>query len=111
MSNLLMMKNTLITFLSCAISLSTLAQTPTMGPDTIKFRPGYHPEFTIKANQPLCFLDGKKIAVDSLSFINPHHIESIEIVKGLTAKDRYGEAGKNGAILITLKDIARIKRE
>lgn len=56
----------------------------------------------IKINEPLIILDGKTIkgTVDSIS---PETIESITILKGISAIDKYGEEGKNGVLIITSK--------
>jgi bla regulator protein BlaR1 len=42
-----------------------------------------------------------------LNVINPRSIESIDIIKGLEAQQKYGDEGKNGVVLITLKEAAR----
>jgi hypothetical protein len=41
--------------------------------------------------------------VKSLESINPDDIESIEVLKNESAITRFGEAGKNGVIIVTLK--------
>lgn len=55
---------------------------------------------------PLYYLKTKDGLKESLSFenINPNDIESIEVLKGETATIKFGEKGKNGVIIITLKD-------
>lgn len=45
----------------------------------------------------------KKIDQKQLSEINPNDIESISVLKDKSATDLFGEDGKNGVILITLK--------
>jgi Spy/CpxP family protein refolding chaperone len=47
--------------------------------------------------------DGLK-EFSSFENINPNDIESIEVLKGETATIKFGEKGKNGVIIITLKD-------
>src|SRR6478609_1738242 len=60
--------------------------------------------------QPLYVLDGKVISsqnvdrdsigsIVGLKSINPNEIESINVLKGVAAIERYGEAGKNGVIV------------
>jgi hypothetical protein len=41
--------------------------------------------------------------VEYIQTINPDAIESVNVLKGKTAEDKYGEKGKNGIIEITLK--------
>ena len=51
--------------------------------------------------EPLFFVDGKE--VESLNDINPDDIESISVLKDKSAIELYGEKGKNGVIIITMK--------
>jgi len=64
--------------------------------------------------QPLFVIDGvkkvisqepgeKKKDLDAALNISPSDIESISVLKGQDAIDKYGEEGKNGVILITTK--------
>ena len=50
---------------------------------------------------PLFFVDGKEVA--GLQNISPETIESVSVLKGASAVNSFGEKGKNGAVLITLK--------
>jgi TonB family protein len=54
-------------------------------------------------NPPLIILDGKELPHDELKEIDPHEIESIEVLKEKSASDEYGEEGKYGVIKIKLK--------
>lgn len=54
-------------------------------------------------NQPLYIIDGQIHDGDKLKNINPKDIESISVLKDKSATDAYGEKGKNGVIVITLK--------
>ena len=60
---------------------------------------------TVKINpvseKPLYIVDG--MPVNSIDQINPNDIESISVLKDKSATALYGEKGKNGVILITLK--------
>ncbi len=70
-----------------------------------------HPSFTIKANggtyktkvQPLIIVDGKEDPNTNIKDIDPETIKSINVLKGESAANKYGEKGKNGVIEITLK--------
>ncbi len=55
-----------------------------------------------KKLEPLYFLDGKVFSGD-FDKISPDDIAHIEVIKGENAEAKYGELGKNGAILITTK--------
>ena len=60
---------------------------------------------TVKINpvseKPLYIVDG--MPVNNIDQINPNDIESISVLKDKSATALYGEKGKNGVILITLK--------
>jgi len=50
---------------------------------------------------PLFILDGKE--VPDIDDVNPENIEKIDVLKGESAIELYGEKGKNGVIVITSK--------
>ena len=50
---------------------------------------------------PLFVVDG--IAVEDISWINPHDVKSIDVLKDSSATSMYGVRGANGVILITTK--------
>jgi hypothetical protein len=57
-----------------------------------------------KENPLFIIIDGEKeTKVKSASDVNPNSIEKIEVLKGENAKEKYGEGGKNGVVIITLK--------
>lgn len=51
----------------------------------------------------LYFIDGKKSTKSELDKLNPNTIEKMEVLKGDKAIEKYGEKGKSGVILITIK--------
>ncbi|WP_372950168.1 TonB family protein [Mariniphaga sp.] len=53
---------------------------------------------------PLFILDGKEVA--NIDDVNPENIEKIDVLKGESATELYGEKGKNGVIVITSKQKA-----
>ena len=54
--------------------------------------------------QPLFVVDGRVIDPSAVpADFDPDQIVSIEIVKGRSALDTYGEPGKNGVVVITTK--------
>jgi beta-lactamase regulating signal transducer with metallopeptidase domain len=54
------------------------------------------------ANKPLVYIDGV-LSTKALDGIDPATIQSIEVLKGETARRLYGEGGANGVINIKLK--------
>ncbi|MEP6584577.1 MAG: N-acetylmuramoyl-L-alanine amidase [Ginsengibacter sp.] len=55
----------------------------------------------------LYLLDGKVITYKEARAIDPDEIQSINVLKGKEAKDKYGEKGKNGVVEIIKKDIEK----
>jgi TonB-dependent SusC/RagA subfamily outer membrane receptor len=55
-------------------------------------------------NNPLYIVDEKKISAKKAEKINPDDIESIDVLKGEHAIEKYGEEAKNGAVVIRLKE-------
>lgn len=51
----------------------------------------------------LTFVDGKETSDEDLKKIKPDMIESISVLRKKEITDKYGEKGKNGVVLITLK--------
>jgi len=56
----------------------------------------------LKKADPLLFLDGEKYDGE-IDDIDPENIESIEVLKDASSVSAYGEAGKNGVILVSTK--------
>jgi outer membrane receptor protein involved in Fe transport len=55
-------------------------------------------------NQPLIVIDGKIMEKGkNLNEIDPDGIESINVLKGKSAKEKYGNKGINGVIEIVTK--------
>jgi hypothetical protein len=54
--------------------------------------------------QPLFVIDGRVVPKDSLQSLNPARIEAIQVLKDSIAERSYGEKGKNGVVIIHLKD-------
>ena len=55
-------------------------------------------------NPPIVFVNGKKESSEILNTINANAIESFSIIKGQESIEKYGEEGKHGVILLTLKE-------
>ncbi len=60
-------------------------------------------------NQPLFVVDGKEISKSEMEKINPDQIEAISVLKNKEFTAKYGDKGKNGVVLITLKKSPAIK--
>ena len=52
----------------------------------------------------LFILDGKEISKDEMQKIDPNTIKSIEVFKDENAIEKYGKKGKNGVVVITIKE-------
>ena len=52
---------------------------------------------------PLYLVDGREVSWDSVRRMNPGEIESMNVLKPDAARAQYGEKGKNGVVLITLR--------
>ena len=59
--------------------------------------------FNTDTNSDGNFLEGATNASSRFSDLDPNSIESISILKGLSATTLYGSAGRNGVILVTTK--------
>lgn len=58
---------------------------------------------------PLLVVNGKEVPNEVLEALDPNKIESVTVLKGESAVDKYGEKGKNGAILVTLKPVLSVE--
>lgn len=56
-----------------------------------------------KGTKPLFILDGKEISKEAAEAIKPQNINTVNILKGKKAIDKYGQRGKGGVAEITLK--------
>ncbi len=55
------------------------------------------------SNSPLYVVDGVPLASGGIETINPHDIESIDILKDASSTAIYGSRGANGVVLVTTK--------
>ena len=61
-------------------------------------------DFSVQgANAPLYIVDGKEVTSSIMSALDVNKIESMTVLKDKSATELYGDKGKNGVILITLK--------
>ena len=54
-------------------------------------------------SKPLYLVDGKEVTEKNIAELKPDDVESINVLKELSATKKYGEKGKNGVIEIFLK--------
>jgi len=54
-------------------------------------------------NNPLYIIDGKITSAKKVVEIDPNNIESINVIKGKQATEKYGKKTKNGVVIIQLK--------
>lgn len=73
--------------------------------------PGAAPSIVIRggtsitqSNEPLYVVDGVP-QTDGLSFLDPMDIESVDVLKDVSATSIYGARGANGVVLVTTKKI------
>jgi TonB-dependent SusC/RagA subfamily outer membrane receptor len=60
--------------------------------------------------EPMYILDGVKLKKGEVSKINPDDIASMHVLKGDSAITKYGEAGRNGVVLIDSKKAEEKRR-
>ena len=80
---------------ACLLFLNSLAQQPTHNPTP--------------ANDPLVIVDSFKTSLKEL-VLAPDNIASIHVFKDTSATNRFGDAGKNGALLINTKPNTNLLR-
>lgn len=55
-------------------------------------------------NPPIFYIDGEEATEKEVEILEPSTIESISVLKGKAAKEKYGKKGKNGVVLIKMKE-------
>ncbi len=69
---------------------------------------GYTTHFNFRSDnndkEPLYYLNGEKVSKDQIKDLTPDEIESVNVLKGKAALDGYGKEGKNGVVVIQLKN-------
>ena len=56
------------------------------------------------SERPLFILDEKEISYEEMEKIDPNTIKSINVFKIEKAIEKYGEKGKNGVVVFTIKE-------
>jgi len=65
--------------------------------------------FDGSTNQQAGFTGGNQASTSRFLDLDPNNIDRIDVLKGLSAATLYGEAGRNGVILITTKNSSKSK--
>lgn len=63
------------------------------------------PDDKSKSNNPLIIIDGKQCTYNALEELSPNDIQNITVLKDPDAIKKYGEKGKNGVIVINIKNV------
>uniref|UniRef100_UPI00098FB5C1 M56 family metallopeptidase n=1 Tax=Bacteroides ihuae TaxID=1852362 RepID=UPI00098FB5C1 len=89
-------------------AVSDVSTTSSRTDDTLKVEPlvviGFK-STPAAVSKPLIFVDGEEVSTAVAGAINPQNIASIDVLKGKSATDKYGDKGKDGVILVKLKKI------
>lgn len=56
-----------------------------------------------EGREPIYFIDEKEASKDDLNNLDSNNIKKINVLKGETAVEKYGQKGKNGVILVETK--------
>jgi len=62
-------------------------------------------------NPPIYLVDGKEVTDSYLKSIKPENVKEVSVLKNSSAISIYGDKGKNGVVLITMKKLYPIKAE
>ena len=54
-------------------------------------------------NNPLYIIDGTPVEEEYANFLNPHDVESIQVLKDASAASIYGARANNGVVIITTR--------
>lgn len=54
-------------------------------------------------SKPLIIMDGKEVPDGKMKDLDHENIETIEVLKGSKAVEKYGEKAKDGVVIITSK--------
>lgn len=73
---------------------------------TIQIHQGNKDDYNVQVkaeHSPLVILDDTEISTETMKKLNPEKIESITVLKDVSATAKYGQKGKYGVILITTR--------
>ncbi len=67
--------------------------------------------YSAGGKEPLFILDGKEITMEEMNNIDSNNIKSINVLKGDTARSKYGDKGVNGVVEIYLEKVNKNKKD
>lgn len=74
------------------------------------YSPNLNPYF-IDEKSPMFILNGEEITTVQMQAIDPNTIKSLQVLKDESATNKYGEKGKNGVLIITLKNEGSLRTD
>lgn len=80
-------------------------ESPVVTP-TIQIHQGNKDDYNVQVkaeHSPLVILDETEVSTETMEKLNPENIESITVLKDVSATAKYGQKGKYGVILITTR--------
>lgn len=93
-----------VNYLAAKENQVTMAEFKTIKDTTVpKKTEGLNIPKSASGENPLVVVDGKTQTADEWKNISPNNIASVDVLKGESAKALYGDAGKNGVIVIKTK--------
>lgn len=108
------MKKLKMTLLLCLLSVLCFAQgelpklTPSGAPVSLLKN---QPLVVLKAEKKLAIFDPKKDEDFVLNQLKPEIIEAVDVLNGDNATKAYGDNGRNGVIIITIKQFNLVPKE
>lgn len=64
--------------------------------------------FSDDENEPLIYIDGKEATRNQMVDLKTNKIKSVHVLKGTSAKEKYGELGSDGVVEVTTKNQKKI---
>ncbi|MFM2292231.1 MAG: hypothetical protein RIS29_2044 [Bacteroidota bacterium] len=74
----------------------------------VKFKITSSGESPAQKPSPLYFVDGKEVSKAELDGIDKKQIKEVNVIKDMSELMKYGDKGKNGVVLISLKNAASV---
>lgn len=69
------------------------------------------PYYVVKVNEKSLEIDASKNENFDLASIDPNAIESVSVLKGDEAKNKFGDKGQSGVVIITVKNFDLLSKE
>gem|GEM_PF-5975711 len=70
-----------------------------------------HPLVVLKAEKKLAVIDPNKDQDFSINKLTPDIIEAVDVLNGEKALKAYGDSGKHGVIIITIKQFSLVPKD